>query len=169
MGTRVKMLSPKVTVWWLPLAAVANPTVGPVSADMDADAVNISCAIVTGYTLGPTDSDTDDTKSICDSGNVTNFGPGNFEANLTGFREDDVTSTTGVYYLFFNLFKKPDAEGYLIQRIGKLNTAAWASGDVVSWFHVSSDNPADIDDGSSPYQLTVPFIPQGDFAVNVAI
>ncbi len=169
MGTRVKMLAPKVTIWWLPLAAVANPTVGPVNTDMDADAVNISCAIVTGYTLGAADSDTDDTRSICDSGNTTNYGTGNFEANLTGFREDNLADTTGVYYLFYNLFKKADAEGYLVQRIGKDNTAAYASTDIVSWFHVSSDNPQDVDDGNAPYQMTVPFVPQGDFAVNLAI
>ena len=62
-----KMLSPNTTVWWVPADAITN------TADLfkaatytggTPKAVDISCAIAAGMTLGATDSDTDDSRTI---------------------------------------------------------------------------------------------------------
>lgn len=162
-----KLLAPNTTIWWVPTAGMANylaPTVAEINAGS-----NISCAIVTGYTLNPTDSDTDNTKSICDNSNVANPTFDNYEANLPLFRSI-VADSSGVYYVAFNLFKKPGAAGYLVRRIGKNNAAVAAIGDYVSVFGVESDVPTDIEsDSGGPIQLSVPFLPQGKMNLNFAL
>ena len=79
-----KMMNPNTTIWWVPEGGFEDPA-NPTAAEINAGE-NISCAIVTGFTLNPTDSDTDDTRSICDEGNVANPTWDNYEANLTFFR-----------------------------------------------------------------------------------
>jgi|SRR6478609_2998549 len=163
-----KMLAPNETIWFVPIAAIADVNVGPTQANMASDAVNLSCSIVTGYTLGMTDSDTDDSKSICDAGNAVNYTSGVYEGNLTFFREDNLADSAGVFAQSFSLLKQP-AEGIWVKRIGKPATTAYATTDVVSWFHFDSDYTQDSDDGDAPKQFTVPLIPQGHFGVNVVL
>lgn len=162
-----KMLSPKTTIWWVPLAGLAN-YLAPTAAEINAG-VNISCAIVTGYTLNATDSDVDNTKSICDNSNTSNPTFDNYDANLTFFRSI-IADSTGVYVAAFNLFKTEGAAGYLIRRIGKDNAAVAAIGDTVSVFGVESDVPTDTEsDAGGPIQLGVPFLPQGKMKINYTI
>jgi hypothetical protein len=162
-----KMLSPKTTIWWVPAAGLAN-YLAPTAAEINAG-TNISCAIVTGYTLNPTDSDTDSTKSICDNSNTANPTFDNYEANLTFFRSV-IADATGVYYTAFNLFKTEGANGYLVRRIGKDNAAVAAIGDTVSVFGVESDVPTDTEsDAGGPIQLGVTFLPQGKMKINYTI
>lgn len=159
-----KMMSPNTTIWWVPLAGIANPA-SPTVAEINAG-TNISCAIVTGYTLGATDSDTDDSKSICDDANVLTPTFDNYEANLSFFRSD-LVAVTAVYDTAFNLFKVDRVEGYLVSRHGKVSTALAATGDIVSVFRVISDAPQDVEgDGGAPIQFTVPFLPQGVVTIN---
>jgi hypothetical protein len=160
MVNKKKMLSPKTTIWWVPASGVANYNAITV-AEINAG-VNISCAIQTGYTLNPTDPDTDDSKSICENSNAQNPTFDNYEASLPIFR-GIIGETTGVFYQTYQLFKKPDAKGYLVRRIGKLNTAPVTTADTVSVFGVSSDVPADItSDSGGPIGMTVPFLPTGE-------
>ena len=79
-----KMMSPNTTIWWIPLAGIADYT-QPKVAEITAG-INISAAIVTGYTLAATDSDTDDSKTIVDEGNVQTPTFGNYEASLSFYR-----------------------------------------------------------------------------------
>ena len=159
-----KMMSPNTTIWWVPLAGIANPAT-PTIAEINAG-TNISCAIVTGYTLGATGSDTDDSKSICDDSNVQTPTFDNYEASLTFFRSD-LTAVTAIYVTAFNLFKVPRVEGYLVSRHGKKSDQVAAANDIVSVFRVISDSPADVEgDGGSAIQFTVPFLPQGVMTLN---
>lgn len=165
-------MNPNTTIWWVPENGLADPA-APTAAELTA-AENISCAIVTGFTLNPTDSDTDDTRSICDEGNVANPTWDNYEANLTFFRTASETPEVGsvdeVMDTAFALFKQKGALGYLVRRIGKKNTVAPAAGDIVSVFKVLSDNPQDIAGGDEgPIQFTVPFLQQGEMHLNVAV
>lgn len=166
-----KLMNPNTTIWWVPeggFADPANPTVEELNAGE-----NISCAIVTGFTLNPTDSDTDDTRSICDEGNVANPTWDNYEANLTFFRTAETTPTDAndlAMDTAFELFRNKGAAGYLVRRIGKKNNIIAAIGDIVSVFKVLSDNPQDIAGGDEgPIQLTVPFLQQGEMHLNVEI
>lgn len=158
-----KMMSPNTTIWWVPLAGIVNP-MAPTVAEINAG-TNISCAIVTGYTLGATASDTDDSKSICDDANVQTPTFDNYEANLTFFRSD-LVAATAIYTTAFNLFKVPRVEGYLVSRQGKKSDQVAAAGDYVSVFRVISDSPADVDAEGAAVQFTVPFLPQGVLNLN---
>lgn len=159
-----KMMSPNTTIWWVPLAGIANP-MAPTTAEINAG-TNISCAIVTGYTLNATASDTDDSKSICDDSNVQTPTFDNYEANLTFFRSD-LVATTAVYQTAFNLFKTARVEGYLVSRQGKKSDQVAAVNDLVSVYRVISDSPTDVEgDGGSAIQFGVPFLPQGVMNLN---
>lgn len=162
-----KMMSPNTTIWWVPLAGITNhlaPTVAQINAG-----TNISAAIVTGYTLGATDSDTDDSKTIVDEGNVTTPTFGNYEANISFFR-DGIGDTATIFTTAYNLFKSGRVEGWLVSRHGLKSTAAVAALQLVSVFRVISDFGQDIEgDGGAPIQFTVPFKPQGQMAINVPV
>jgi hypothetical protein len=162
-----KMMSPNTTIWWIPLAGVTN-YLAPTAAQVTAG-TNISGAIVTGYTLGATDSDTDDSKTIIDEGNVVTPTFGNYEANISFFREG-VGDTATIFTTAYNLFKSGRVEGWLVSRHGYKSTVAPAATQLVSIFRVYSDFAQDIEgEGGAPIQFTVPFKPQGQMAVNVAL
>ena len=162
-----KLMSPNTTIWWVPLAGISNylaPTVAQITAG-----TNISGAIVTGYTLGATDSDTDDSKTITDEGNVSTPTFGNYEGNISFFR-DGLADTPTIFTTAYNLFKAGRVEGWLVSRHGYKSTVAPAAGHIVSVFRFYSDLGQDIEgDGGAPIQFTVPFRPQGQMAVNVAV
>jgi|SRR5690606_28514077 len=166
-----KLMNPNTTIWWVDEAGLDNPA-APTAAELNA-AENISCAIVTGFTLNPTDSDTDDTRSICDEGNVANPTWDNYEGNLTFFRTNaaDPTSANDVAMATaYDLFKHKGAAGYLVRRIGKKNNVEATADDIVSVFKFLSDNPQDIAGGDEgPIQMTVPFLPQGEMFLNVPV
>lgn len=166
-----KMKSPNETIWWVPAATVGFNPDAPSAAALTA-AMNISCAVVSGYTLNPTDSDTSSNTSICNSANVSNPTFSNYEANITFFRESVGLDAdpTSAYARAFDYFKHADAEGYLVRRVGYRETVAPAAGHEVSVFKFSTDNAQDVvpDDGSE-IQFTVPFLPQGKMVLDVAL
>lgn len=163
----MKMMSPNTTIWWIPLAGLVDPA-EPTVAEINLG-INLSAAIVTGYTLGATDSETDDSKTIVDEGNVTTYTFDNYEGSLSFFRSD-LVAVTPVFNTAYELFKVPRAEGYLVQRLGKKATAPIAVGDEVSVFRFIADSPTDDEgDGGAPIQFTVPFLPQGNMHLNVEV
>src|SRR5690625_5751311 len=88
-----KLMNPNTTIWWVDGAAVQSAD--EIDLDVLEAADNISCAIVTGSTLNPTDSDTDDTRSICDEGNVATPPYDTNEGNLPSFRPNNPKATQG--------------------------------------------------------------------------
>jgi len=156
-----KLMSPNTTIVWVDADGVKDP-LKPTVAELNAGQ-NISCAIARGYTLNPQASDTDDSASICDEGNVETPTYDNYEASLTGFNEADTQDQTSVYMMFNELFEKKGALGYLYRRIGKKSSVAFSAEDTVEGFYVLSDNPQTIDGGDNggPIQTTVPFLQQG--------
>lgn len=166
-----KMKSPNETVWWVPVATVGFDPDAP-SAALLTEAMNISCAIVSGYTLNATSSDTSSNTSICNGANSETPTFGNYEGNITFFRESEGADKdiTSAYARAFGFFKHPDAAGYLVRRLGYKENFAAAAGQEVSVFKFESDNPQDVvpDDGGE-IQFTVPFLPQGKMVLNVAL
>lgn len=162
-----KMMSPNSTIWWVPFAGIANyeaPTVAEITAG-----VNLSAAIVTGYTLAATDSDTDDSKTIVDEGNVATPTFGNYEASLSFFR-DAIGDAASVFTTANDLFTAGRVEGWLVSRHGYKSTVAPAVTQLVSVFGVISDYHQTVEgDGGSPIQTTVPFKPTGKLKLNVAL
>lgn len=158
-----KMLNPNTTLVVVPEANVANP-LAPTAAELNSAtfAVNISCAITRGYTLNPTDSDTDDTASICDTGNVQNRLFDNYEGELTAFKEGNLADSASIFAQTFEFFKNPDKRFWLYRRLGKKSTAAFADGDIVEGFLFVNDRTRSVDGGDAgPIQFTVPLLAQG--------
>lgn len=162
-----KMMSPNTTIWWVPESANYDPALP--SAALLTAARNISCAVVSGYTLNATDSDTDDSTSICDGANVDVPTFYNYEANITFFRDADMTATTSDFAKAFAFFKQGKQSGWLVRRVGYLSSVAAAVGQKVSSYKVMSDNPQDVVEDGGPIQYTVPFLPQGNMALNTTL
>jgi len=163
-----KMLNPKTTLWVIPENGVVNPD-APTAAELNAG-TNISCAVVRGYTLNPTASDTDDSASICDTGNVSTRLYDNYEGSLTMFREGDSAAVDSVYAEAFELFRDPDNRVWVYRRVGKTNTATATTGDTVEGFLFSNDRTISVDGGDAgPIQFTVPLLPQGHYTGYVSV
>lgn len=156
-----KMMAPNTTIVWVPKSGVADPF-NPTATELNAG-TNISCAIVRGYTLNPTASDTDTTASICDEGNVDNRTYANYEGNITFFRDANIQDNVSVFNKAYALFRRAGASGYLYRRVGYKSTVTFAIGQEVEGFLFESDWPQTIDggDGGGPIQFTVPFLQQG--------
>lgn len=155
-----KMMSPNTRIDWYPESGFVDPA-APTLAELNGG-TNISCAIVTGYTLGFTDSDTDDSKTICDEGNRQNRGFANYEATLNFFR-DAIGDAPTVFSEARDIFKDGRVTGWLAVRHGKKSTVAYEAGDVYSLFKVTSEFERVISaDGGGPIQVEYPFLPQGE-------
>lgn len=162
-----KMMSPNTRIDWFPLNAFAVP--GAVTAPEANAGTNISCAIVTGYTLGFTDSDTDDSKTICDEGNVQNRGFANYEANLAIYR-DPLGANPTVFSTTRDIFKDGRVEGWLMVRHGFKSGKEYALGQNYSLFKVMSDFVrTTAADKGGPVQVEIPFMQQGEAYGNAKI
>lgn len=159
-----KMLNPNTTLWVIDAEKVTDIRNIDAALLNGPDALNFSCAVVRGYTLNPTDSDTDDSASICDSGNVENRLYDNYEGEFTMFRDGNVLDNTSVFNQAFEYFKFPDRRHYVIRRLGKKNTEAAVDGDEYEGFLFVNDRIRSIDGGDDgPVQFTVPELQQGDY------
>jgi len=146
---------------WAPtLAQLTDPT----------KVYNISAAVTDDYTLNMTDSDTDSSLAIVDSASVSTPTLYNYEASLDGF----VDANTGAESAY-NLFKSKFADAavgtkyYLIKRIGKTANAAFAQGDLVSVYGVTTDYPVDLIGDGEMIRIGARFLTTGELAVNVAV
>jgi len=163
-----KMLNPNTTITVIPEAGIVNPD-APTAAELNAGE-NVSCAIVRGYTLNPTDSDTDDSASICDSGNVENRLYDNYEGEFTFFRDADTDDTLSVYNTARDLFEQPDQRVWIARRLGKKNTEPFVAGDKVELYLFSNDHMRSVDGGDAgPIQFTVPLLQQGNYTGYVTV
>lgn len=164
-----KMMSPVETLVWVDENGVADPY-NPTAAELNAG-LNISCAVVRGYTLNPSGSDTDNTASICDDGNVDNPTLGNYEANITFFRDENQADMVSVYNKAWALFRRKFRSGIIYRRVGFKQTVPFAVGQEVEGFKLLSDAPQTVTsgDGGGPVQFTVPFFQQGLHTGNVYV
>lgn len=156
MASNEKLLRGNVTILLAYPEYAADP-LAPTAAELNAMfafsptasqanmVFNVSCATKDDYTLNQTDSDTDDTKTVCDVGEVTNPTFQNYEGSLDFLRDIDVTAA-GVFNMAAELTRTADRELYAIKRIGKPNTAAFAVGDLVSIYGFTTDFPQDLVD-----------------------
>lgn len=159
-----KMLNPNTTLWVVPEANVVNPLAPTANELNNAPAINISCAVTRGYTLNPTDSDTDDTASICDTGNVATRLFDNYEGEVTMFREGNLADAASIYAVAFSYFKDPDKRFWLYRRLGKKSTLPAADGDLIEGYLFTNDRLRSVDGGDAgPIQFTVPMLPQGNY------
>lgn len=177
MATFQKLLRANVGIYAYYPEAVADWS-APTAAELNdlfvygtnetAMGFNISCGILDDYTLNMTDSDTDDSMSICDIGNVSAPTFANYEASLDFFRDRDVDAN-GIFNLGFDLFKGPDLPYYIVKRIGYLQNEPFAVGQTISIYGVNTDYPVDLVEDNTMLQFGARFKPSGDLNINYEI
>jgi hypothetical protein len=117
----------------------------PTAAELNSALVkNITCALNedgTTFTLG--DSDTDDSLTFCDEGNLSTPTFYNPEVVFEAFRDADV-SADGAFNEALDLIAFPDIEYIAIQRIGKDSDAAFAATDRIKMVGVKTDFGIDV-------------------------
>lgn len=166
-----KLLRPNVGIYVAAADAFANWAAPTLTEITNATKVfNISKAVTDGYTLNMTDSDVDNSLAIVDNASVSTPTLYNYEASLDGFRDADVEADSA-YNLFYAKFATAPVgtKYYLIKRIGKANDAAFAAGDLVSIYGVTTDYPVDIVADGAMIMTGARFLTTGEVVVNVAV
>lgn len=117
---------------------IKKPTVSELEGGID-----ITCAVVAGYTLGMTGSDTIDGKSVCDKGNVTNYASANYEGELQFFleAEEDADDKTSAYRRAEEFFTDRGIYFDLVRRIGKSHEDDITEDDEVEVYGFVTDYP----------------------------
>ena len=153
MSENVKMLRGNLKVVLAYPEAFADPK-APTSAELNAMfdyglstgnmVFDISCAIVDdGYTFNLTESEVDDTRTICQIGQVQNPTFQTYEVSFDVLRDQSVTDN-GVFNLAWNLLKGADRPFWAISRAGVPQADAFAPGQDIKMLGVTTDNPIDI-------------------------
>lgn len=165
-----KLLRGNVKIVAVEYEAIANPA-APTVAELNSAtyAYDISCAILDDYTLNMTDSDTDDTLTVCDIGNVSSVTFRNYEAQLTGLKDAVLTDNTSVYNTFYRLFNYPGNRYWLVKRIGYTQATAFAVGQDVSLFGVETDYPTNNADDGSMLSMQANFKNTGQYNLNYTL
>lgn len=174
-----KMMAPNTGLWWVDDGVMPDPSAPDVkdiaaallAAGPSPFARNLSKAVMAGYTLNPTGSDTLNAQAITDTGVGQARGAANYEGQIPFFREDDpLTNTSSVYEEAYKMFRTRGRMGYWLRRVGKTADVALAAGDLVDIFYFMSWEPRVVEDANSgPIRFVVPYLPQGFVATNVAL
>lgn len=133
---------------------------------------DISCALTDdSVSINLTDSDTDDSISICDIGNVATPTFFNYEVSFDSFRNGPVASgaSVPVYELPVNLFSGADRPYYIVTRIGPDQGTALAAGQVVSIYGVNTDFPTDVLGDGENILFGSRFKPSGQVFTNATL
>lgn len=164
-----KVLRGDVTIWAAHVDAFANPADPKIAEMNNANLVfNISCAIEDSYTLNATSSATDDSMSVCDTGNVSTPTFANYEASLDGFRDESL-SANGVYNRFLRLFRVKNRDFYLIKRLNVAQGTSVAANHVLYLYRVRTDNPQFLADRGEAVRLGARFKPLGEIYQDVKV
>lgn len=154
--------------WATPTASTLNTALAatpPLGYD-------ISCAITDdSVSINLTDSDTDDSISICDIGNVSTPTFFNYEVTFDSFRNGPVSAgaAVAVYELPVNLFTAPDRPFYILTRVGVAQGTALAAGQTVNIFGVNTDYPVDVMGDGENILFGSRFKPNGSVYTNATL
>lgn len=166
MSNLEKLMPANVTIWAAyPEAFEDIENIKASELANTAMVFNISCAIEEGYTLGQTSSDTDDSRTICDEGDVATPTFFNYEASIDTFRAPTLTEA-GVFNLAYRLFKHKGIPFTLVLRVGYKNDFSAAADQRYFAFGVETDNPVDLVDDVTNVMHGARFKPTGDIAIN---
>lgn len=120
---------------------------------------NISCAIsADGFSLGLTDSNEEDDKTLCDPGNAVELGELNFDAEFGVFRDAAPAATDSVFNLGKSLTFAPDVPYILIHRVGFDSATAFGAGQEIYTFYVHTDHPQNVHADGAKQKINQAFI-----------
>lgn len=127
---------------------------------------DISCAIVDdGYTFNLTESETDDTRTICQIGQVQNPTFQTYEVSLDCLRDKSVTDN-GVFNLAWDQLKGVDRPYWVISRTGVAQAEPFAAGQDIKMLGVTTDNPVEIVEDNSLVKFGARFKNTGELLWN---
>ena len=128
---------------------------------------NVTCAIKDDFTLGSTDPEVDDTKTVCSTGSSGAIKRYNFEAEFNIFRDATIGSTTSTFEMASDLVRAADIPYIIAHRIGYSSTTV-SAGHKWNLYYVYTDNPVDTV-GDDEWQMrTQTFIPKNIISYNQA-
>lgn len=167
-----KMMAPNVRIDFVPDGGFASAA-APTAVELNAG-TNLSAAITTGFTLGFTESDTDDSKSIVDESNSATPTRDNYEASLTFFMAPDSVGSQDPLEVAYQeaeaLFGGDDrVTGWLVLRVGYKANVDHAADQEISLFRVTSDIRRITSEDGAPIMLEVPFLQQGEAYGNIPV
>ena len=139
-----RMYRANVTLCLARPEAFADRT-APTAAELNGALVyNITCALnEDGTSFTPGDSDTDDSVTFCDEGNVSSPTFYNPEVVFESFRDAD-TAATGEFNEALDLMAFPDIEYIAIMRVGGISTDAFAATNRIKMVGVKTDWGIDV-------------------------
>ena len=161
-----KLMAPNIRIDWYPeghFADVHNPTIEELNSG-----VNLSCAIVTGFTLDFVDSNTEDTTTILDTHTSEAILNHSYEADLEfflaprGSNAGNEKAYRKAEELFYN---EENRVGYLAKRFGFPWNEPYGIEQPrqrVDLFKVQADLPKVVSEDGAPILLKVKYIPQGE-------
>ena len=158
-----KLMAPNIRIDWYPeghFADPENPTLGELNSGY-----NLSPAIVTGYTLDFTDTDTVDVATIYDNQTSELFTHSSYEANLQFFLAPRGSSSANEssYRMAEELFYHNQlAKGYLAKRFGYKWDVKYHVNHKADIFYVQATIPKVVSEENSPVLLEVMFLPLGE-------
>lgn len=169
-----KLMAPNVRIDWFPEGHFVDPF-NPSTAELN-EGFNLSPAILTGYTLGFTDPDTEDVSTIFDDFEKQEVLADNYEANLRFFLMDrDSFSLNEIaYFIAENIFHNSEHNvGYFTIRVGFKWDEPYALTEPrqkIDIFKIVPDLAKVVtEDDSGPILLDVKFLPLGEAAAAVEI
>lgn len=156
-----------ITTAWVPVAGIAAyPTITAVQVTAG---TNLTKYEISDSSVGLDNSDSINEKAIGDLANTDVPTFAKYKGSLHLFRSfaPAWTSVTGSDDLLTVFSGKPF--GYYIRRSAKLNTTAFAVGDVVEAYLFQADWPqVEANDGGN-VKLTVPMFQQGVFSLSIVL
>lgn len=153
----------------------ASPTAAQFTSALAASpplGYDISCALTDdSVSINLTDSDTDDSLSICDIGNVSTPTFFNYEVTFDSFRNGPVSAgaVVPVYDIPVKLFSNADLPFYIVTRIGPAQGTAFAAGQIVNIFGVNTDFPTDVLGDGENILFGSRFKPNGQVYTNATL
>jgi hypothetical protein len=130
---------------------------------------NITCAVSEDFTLGATDPEIDDSRTVCSKGASGEIKRYNFEAELTIFRDLSLTDSTSVFNLARDLTRAPDIPYFIAHRVGYSSVTASAVGHEWDFYYVYTDNPVPVYEDDDWQQSTLTFVPKGILNVGYGV
>lgn len=135
------------------------------STNEDGKVFNVSCATLDDYTMNQTESDTDDIRTVCDEGEVSNPTFQNYEVSLDFLRDASVVDA-GLFNMSAELTRAPGRPLIAIKRLTKKNNELFAIGDDVHIFQVDTDYPQDVVEAGAVLRHGARFKPTGYMDTN---
>ncbi len=102
---------------------------------------NVTCAIIDDWNLAFTDSETDDTRTLCSVGQSQDLTFYNYDAVMNFLRDVNPADTGSEFNLPMNLVSAPDLAYVIAHRIGYSRETAAAGGQEWHFYYVWTDNP----------------------------